>query len=122
MRCVNPIAAKAGIQGNRRTRGQVWIPAYAGMALAETTRAATASTGRSLQSARKWRRNGLKRLNPGPEMVVCREPLTHNIWYTGAQLTVRDSGGRENDKVCSRTRDERGCRQRSPPGNGAATA
>ncbi len=25
------IPAKAGIQGNRRTPGQVWIPAYAGM-------------------------------------------------------------------------------------------
>ncbi len=25
------IPAKAGIQGNRRTAGQVWIPAYAAM-------------------------------------------------------------------------------------------
>ena len=42
--------------------------------------------------ARKWRRNDLKRLNPGPEMVWARKPRTHNIWYTGARLTVRDSG------------------------------
>src|SRR5277367_1390694 len=34
--------------------------------------------------AGKWRRNGLKRLNPGPEMVGARKPRTHKIWYTGA--------------------------------------
>ena len=39
--------------------------------------------------ARKWRRNGLKRLNPRPEMVWARKPLTHNIWYPGARLTAR---------------------------------
>ena len=39
--------------------------------------------------ARKWRRNGLKRLNPRPRMVWSRKPLSHNIWYTGARLTVR---------------------------------
>jgi hypothetical protein len=39
--------------------------------------------------ARKWRRNGLKRLNPGPEMVWSRKPRTHKIWYPGARLTVR---------------------------------
>src|SRR5271169_4301606 len=39
--------------------------------------------------AGKWRRNGLKRLNPGPEMVWARKPRTHKIWYTGARLTVR---------------------------------
>ena len=33
--------------------------------------------------AGKWRRNGLKRLNPGPEMVWPRKPRTHNIWYGG---------------------------------------
>src|SRR5271168_718335 len=27
--------------------------------------------------ARKWRRKGLKRLNPRPEMVVSRKPRTH---------------------------------------------
>ncbi len=35
--------------------------------------------------ARKWRRNGLKRLNPGPEMVWARKPRTYNIWYPGAR-------------------------------------
>src|SRR5271170_2524736 len=39
--------------------------------------------------ARKWRRNGLKRLNPRPEMVWARKPGSHNIWYTGARLTAR---------------------------------
>jgi hypothetical protein len=41
--------------------------------------------------AGKWRRKGLKRLNPGREMVWSRKPRTHNIWYTGARLTRRDS-------------------------------
>ena len=40
--------------------------------------------------ARKWQRNGLKRLNPRPEMVWSRKPRTHKMWYAGA-LTVRDS-------------------------------
>ena len=48
--------------------------------------------------ARKWRRNGLKRLNPRPEMVVARKPGSHNIWYTGARLTVRS--GREPQERC----------------------
>ena len=43
--------------------------------------------------ARNWRRNGLKRLNPRPEMVWARKPRTYNIWYAAA-LTVRDSGRR----------------------------
>jgi hypothetical protein len=34
--------------------------------------------------ARKWRRNGLKRLNERPEMVWARKRRTHKIWYTGA--------------------------------------
>jgi len=42
--------------------------------------------------ARKWRRNGLKRLNPGREMVWPRKLRTHKMWYTGARLTVRGSG------------------------------
>jgi hypothetical protein len=42
--------------------------------------------------ARKWRRNGLKRLNPRREMVWPRTLRTHKMWYTGAQLTVRSSG------------------------------
>jgi hypothetical protein len=41
------------------------------------------------ESAAKWRRNVLKRLNPGWEMVGPRKPRTHDIWYTGARPTVR---------------------------------
>jgi hypothetical protein len=48
--------------------------------------------------ARKWRRNGLKRLNPRPGMVWCRKPRSHNIWYAGARLTVRC--GREPQERC----------------------
>ena len=48
--------------------------------------------------ARKWRRNGLKRLNLRPEMVWARKPGSHNIWYTGARLTVRS--GREPQERC----------------------
>src|SRR5271163_1845067 len=39
--------------------------------------------------ARKWRRNGLKRLNPRPRMVWPRKPRTHNIWYAGAWQAMR---------------------------------
>src|SRR5271154_413344 len=46
----------------------------------------------------KCRRNGLKRLNPRPEMVWARKPGSHNIWYTGARLTVRS--GREPQERC----------------------
>jgi hypothetical protein len=35
--------------------------------------------------ARKWRRKGLKRLNPRPEMVWPRKPRTPNIWYKSAR-------------------------------------
>ena len=42
--------------------------------------------------ARKSRRNALKRLNPGAEIVWPRKPATYKIWYTGARLTVRGSG------------------------------
>jgi hypothetical protein len=41
---------------------------------------------------RKWRRNGLKRLNSRPEMVWSRKPRTHNIWYAAARPTVRRFG------------------------------
>src|SRR5271163_3260501 len=41
------------------------------------------------RAARKWRRNGLKRLNPRPRMVWSPKPRSHNIWYMGAWLTVR---------------------------------
>ena len=54
--------------------------------------AAGISTREADGVARKWRRNGLKRLNPRPEMVWARKPRTHKMWYTGARLTVRDSG------------------------------
>ena len=33
--------------------------------------------------APKWRRNGLKILNPRPEMVAPRKPRTHKMWNTG---------------------------------------
>ena len=33
--------------------------------------------------AGKWRRNGLKRLNPRREMVWSRKRRSHKIWYTG---------------------------------------
>jgi hypothetical protein len=39
--------------------------------------------------AGKWRRNGLKRLNPRLEMVWSRKPRSHKIWQTGARLTGR---------------------------------
>jgi hypothetical protein len=32
------------------------------------------------ESAGKWRRNDLKRLNPGGEMVWARKPRTHKMW------------------------------------------
>ena len=41
--------------------------------------------------ARKWRRNGLKRLNQRPEMVWPRKPRTYKMWYTGARPTISDS-------------------------------
>src|SRR5271170_6200089 len=44
---------------------------------------------RAVPPARKWRHNSLKRLNPRPEMVWSWKPRSHNIWYTGAWLTVR---------------------------------
>src|SRR5271170_2724307 len=58
--------------------------------------------------ARKWRRNGLKRLNPRPEMVWARKPGSHNIWYTGARLTVRS--GRQPLERCR-------IRREGPEGN-----
>ena len=39
--------------------------------------------------AGKWRRNRLKRLNQGREMVGSRKPRSHNIWCTATRLTVR---------------------------------
>src|ERR1700722_10765292 len=37
-------------------------------------------------SAGKWRRNDLKRSNPGQEMVWVRKPRTHKMWNRGARL------------------------------------
>src|SRR5271163_1395045 len=45
--------------------------------------------------AGKWRRNGLKRLNPRREMVWARKPRTYNIWYASAWLTGAGSGAAE---------------------------
>ena len=42
------------------------------------------------ESHRKWRRNGLKRLNPRLEMVWARKPRTHKIWYTGAMTATAE--------------------------------
>jgi hypothetical protein len=51
--------------------------------------------------AGKWRRNGLKRLNPRREMVGSRKPRTHNIWYTGreADCARLRLTSRESDKL-----------------------
>jgi hypothetical protein len=54
--------------------------------------AAGRSTGEpttSVKTARKWRRNRLKRLNQRPEMVWSQKPRSHNIWYATARLTAR---------------------------------
>ena len=40
--------------------------------------------------AGKWRRNGLKRLNPRRGTVWARKPRTYKMWYTGARLTIRE--------------------------------
>jgi hypothetical protein len=75
----------------------VWVP---GIAAREGVTATTVS-------ARKGRRNGLKRLNPGREMVGPRKPGAHYIWYTGARLTVRSDrqkGGAARDLESCRKR------------------
>ena len=48
--------------------------------------------------ARKWRRNGLKRLNPRPGNGMGSEASYHKIWYTGA-VTATWLGSRRNNKV-----------------------
>jgi hypothetical protein len=35
---------------------------------------------------------GLEKIESGPANGMARKPWTHNIWYTGARLPVRDSG------------------------------
>jgi hypothetical protein len=61
-------------------------------ALAERVVAVPGGTRWQNGVARKWRRNGLKRLNPRPEMVWARKPRTHKMWYPGRRLTVRGFG------------------------------
>jgi hypothetical protein len=46
-------------------------------------------TDGNTESAGKWRRNRLKRLNPRPEMVGSWKPLTYKIWYTRAADRAR---------------------------------
>jgi hypothetical protein len=90
-------------RGGRRGRGETggssssWSPrSRSGRTLAPSacpTRSAKLLVRTPCRrAARKWRRKGLKRLNPGREMVWARKPRTHNIWYTSTRLTVRDSG------------------------------
>ena len=64
-----------------------------------------AGSRRERPTARRSRpemaRNGLKRLNPRPEMVWARKPRTHKIWYPGratdrARLRLTN---RKNDKL-----------------------
>src|SRR5271169_4085781 len=53
--------------------------------------------------AGKWRRNHLKRLNPGREMVWSRKPLTDKIWYTrAADRALPRLTSRKNDKVAEK--------------------
>src|SRR5271170_1014762 len=50
--------------------------------------------------ARKWRRNGLIRLNPRPEMVWAPKPRCHKIWYTRAPDPRKVAADeRANDKA-----------------------
>ena len=64
-------------------------------AVEKPTRDPAGQTTLSVETPPVRRGNGcrkdLKRLNPGREMVWARKSRTHNIWYTGARLTVRDS-------------------------------
>jgi hypothetical protein len=64
--------------------------------------------------ARKWRRKGLKRLNPRPEMVWPQKRRTHKIWYNGATAPRRSRPRRPSS---SRGRGASG-----RPGNGSAKA
>src|SRR5271155_5011985 len=51
--------------------------------------------------ARKWRRNVLKGLNPGREMVVCRSvgPTRYGTWGHSRRCAASARRGRENGKV-----------------------
>ena len=68
----------------------------------------------SPKRARKWRRKGLKRLNPRPEMVWPQKRRTHKIWYNGATAPRRSRPRRPSS---SRGRGASG-----RPGNGSAKA
>ena len=64
--------------------------------------------------ARKWRRKGLKRLNPRPEMVWPRKRRTPKIWYKARRRRV---GSRPRRPKSSRGRGAAG-----QPGSEAAKA
>jgi hypothetical protein len=69
------------------------VPQAGGTPGAEQEGASAGGAARQNQVAWKWRRNGLKRLNPGARMVWARKSRTYNIWYPGAWLAC-DSGRR----------------------------
>ena len=60
--------------------------------------------------ARKWRRKGLKRLNPRPEMVGPRKRRTPKIWYKARRRRV---GSRPRRPKSSRGRGAAGQRESS---------
>ena len=70
---------------------------------------------------RKWRRNGLIRLNPRPEMVGSRKAPTHKIWYTGARLPpdVPRIGGTPREGGAARGRRRLSTRLARRPGSSA---
>ena len=77
--------------------------------------------------ARKWRRKGLKRLNPRPEMVWPRERRTHNIWYNSATALAppsratnagRGRGGRKFSWLQSPEKPQNAERISPEPGHG----
>jgi hypothetical protein len=70
---------------------KMWYDGATALSRGRSTRPATPPSVEA-PPARKWRRNGLKRLNPRPEMAVSRKSRTHNIWYKSTRRTVRDSG------------------------------
>jgi len=69
-------------------------------------RAAKQRAGLGVASARKWRRNGLKTLNPRLEMVWPRTPRIPNIWRQGAtrKASDRETSGDERVFVGGPTR------------------
>jgi hypothetical protein len=78
--------------------------ALAGVRMGETLSVTPGSRRERLTArdgvAGKWCRNGLKRLNPRPEMVWARKPRTYSIWRPAARLTARRRvASCENDKL-----------------------